>query len=66
MDAKLILVICIAVCTANAFSVEPWLGVHERCNDPSFWCKNEENAKECGVIFHMIDLSFFFIQAILA
>jgi len=49
MDAKLILVICIAVCTANAFSVEPWLGVHERCNDPSFWCKNEENAKECGV-----------------
>jgi len=40
---------CVKVCTANAFSVEPWLGVHERCNDPSFWCKNEETANECGV-----------------
>ena len=33
----------------EAFIVEPWAGVHQRCNDPAFWCKNKETAEECGV-----------------
>ena len=45
-----ILILCSFIFVATeAFIVEPWAGVHQRCNDPAFWCKNKETAEECGV-----------------
>ena len=49
MAVKLFLIFCVAVSAANAYTVEPWHGVHGRCNDPALWCKSVENAKACGV-----------------
>lgn len=37
------------VCSSQAFVVQPWAGNHG-CNDPGYWCKNQETAKECGVL----------------
>jgi len=44
------LVLSLACWSSQAFVVEPWLDAKHGCNNPAYWCKSEETAKECGVV----------------
>ena len=61
MEMKVFLLFCIAISASKAFVVEPWLGVNERCNDPTFWCKSAATAKECGVKTVQVYISLSFL-----
>jgi len=44
------LALCLVfICSTQAYVVQPWAG-NDGCNDPNYWCKNNETATECGVL----------------